>query len=185
MTPSRPAASAWSASRSASIPPRPLASSCSMCSARSPISRDGSSPNGPATASPKRDDAVENPGARRSIPRRFRRPRNSSKPVCRPLERKTDRYWPSNGLQTRCRYARRGLCALNVILGTNLPMSPLAWHSLPPDEQKDLRRQEDGSARLASSIHLMADLAHHLPVAEERFDQVAGHGLNAHDAVGL
>ena len=41
----------------------------------------------PATASPQRKDAVEHPGARRWIPRRFRWCRNSSKLVCRPLER--------------------------------------------------------------------------------------------------
>ena len=36
----------------------------------------------------------------------------------------TARYRQGNGLQTRRRYARRDLCALNVILGTNLPMTP-------------------------------------------------------------
>ena len=41
----------------------------------------------PATASPQRKDAVEYPGARRWIPRQFRWCRNSSKLVCRPLER--------------------------------------------------------------------------------------------------
>ena len=38
----------------------------------------------------------------------------------------TARYRQGNGLQTRRRYARRDLCALNVILGTNLPMTPSA-----------------------------------------------------------
>ena len=35
---------------------------------------------------------------------------------------KTARNWPGNGLQTRRRNARRSFFALNVILGTNLPM---------------------------------------------------------------
>ena len=41
----------------------------------------------------------------------------------------TARYWQGNGLQTRRRYARRGLCAFNVILGTNLPMTPCSCAS--------------------------------------------------------
>ena len=39
----------------------------------------------------------------------------------------TARYWQGNGLQTRRRYARRVLGALNVILGTNLPITPIGW----------------------------------------------------------
>ena len=46
---------------------------------------------------------------------------------------KTARYWPGNGLQTRRRYARRGLRALNVILGTNLPMTPIPTTKLYVD----------------------------------------------------
>ena len=37
---------------------------------------------------------------------------------------KTARYWQGNGLQNRLHNARRGSCALNVILDTNLPMTP-------------------------------------------------------------
>ena len=37
--------------------------------------------------------------------------------------------WPSNGLQDRRCSARRTVCALNVILRTNLLMTPYAWGS--------------------------------------------------------
>ena len=66
-TASRPAASTWSASRSASTPLRPPASSYSTSSVRLRTSRDGSSPSAPATASRRRE--------------------NSSKSDCHPLER--------------------------------------------------------------------------------------------------
>ena len=84
---SRPAASTWSASRSASTPLRPSASSYSTSSVRLRISRDGSSPSAPATASRWCENAVDILGARRSTPRRFRRRGNSSKSDCHPLER--------------------------------------------------------------------------------------------------
>ena len=66
-TASRPAASTWSVSRSASTPLRPPASSYSTSSVRLRTSRDGSSPSAPATASRRRE--------------------NSSKSDCHPLER--------------------------------------------------------------------------------------------------
>ena len=87
VTASRPAASSWSASRSASIPHRPPASSCSMSSAPLRTSSDGCSPSVPATASPWRENAAGFRVGRRWIRRRFRRRTNSSRPVCRPQER--------------------------------------------------------------------------------------------------
>ena len=104
-TTSRPEASTWSASRSASIPLRPPASSCSTSSAPSPISRHGSSPIAPATASPRRVNAADNRADRRSIRRRFRWLRNSLKAVCRRREQQNSSELAEQrltGLPPRC-----------------------------------------------------------------------------------
>ena len=62
-------------------------SSYSTSLVRLRTSRDGSSPSAPATASRRRENAVDILGARRSTPRRFQRRGNSSKSDCHPLER--------------------------------------------------------------------------------------------------
>ena len=85
-TASRPAASTWSASRSASTPrPRP-ANSCSTSSVPSRTSNAGLSPSVPAPASPRLGNAGEHRVDHRSTRRRFPPLRNSSRPDCHPLE---------------------------------------------------------------------------------------------------
>ena len=74
-----------SGSNSAALPASPIEHEGGF--ARRDADHIGAERPVPATASPQRKDAVEYPGARRWIPRRFRWCRNSSKLVCRLLER--------------------------------------------------------------------------------------------------
>ena len=111
-----------------------------MCAVRSPTSSVGSSPSVPATGSPRPGNADESRAGQRWIRRRFWRRGNSSKPACRPLERKTARDWPGNGLQDRRCSARRTVCALNVILRTNLLMTPLSGRRAPAGRWPPARR---------------------------------------------
>ena len=126
-TTSRPAASTCSASRSASTPrPRP-ANSCSTSSAPSRTSNAGSSPRGPATASPRPGNAGAHRVDRHSTRTQFPPRRNSSRLDCPPLEpqnssalagqRLTESQKRSGDVETE------GLRALRVILPEPLAKS--------------------------------------------------------------
>ena len=64
---------------------------------------------------------------------------------------KTARYWQGNGLQTRRRNAPRSFFALNVILGTTLPMTPR--RSLQRIRPHAGRRVEDARNHVQRGLH--------------------------------
>ena len=128
-TTSRPAASTWSASRNASIPRLPPASSFSTSSSRSRTSGHGSSPSAPVTALLRPGDAADSRADRRSIRRRFPRRRNSSKRAYRPLVRQNSSGLAGQRLTESPQRCARGLRALDVTLGTHLPARSIAGES--------------------------------------------------------
>ena len=124
---SGPAASAWSASRNASISPRRSANSCSNSSARWGNSRHRPSPSGPTTASRRPEDEMGKLGVRRSIRTRFRRRRiPRSRSVAQKDRENSSELAGQRLVDARLKFTI-GIPIPNVILGTNRRMTPLRW----------------------------------------------------------